>query len=177
MLEKQKNSLEIKNKELESKNEEITLLNSELQITNPYLQKHLKSQISQDFEDLLLEKDREIKEWVDYKLLNNLSIHKGDNLRGLKDDVLSLTKELLSTKLAAQNAHHKYNAVTEELDKLQLAFKGLKGLLDQGLKLNNDLNLSNYSTGGDSLIKELNDQRDKIVELESNLMEFVKENE
>jgi len=159
------------------KNEDLSLQNSELQITNPYLQKHLKSQISQDFEDLLLEKDREIKEWVDYKLLNNLSINKGDSLRGLKDDVSSLTKELLALKLYSQNAHHKYNSATEELDKLRLAFKGLKSLLDQSNRGSNDLNLSNYSHNGESLLKDLNEQREKSSELESNLMDYLKENE
>jgi len=89
----------------------------------------------------------------------------------LKDDVSSLTKELLAIKLYAQNAHHKYNSATEELDKLRLAFKGLKGLLDKNSRVNNDLNLSHYSFNGESLMKDLNEQREKTSELESNLMD------
>lgn len=93
VLEKQKNSFEMKQKELSSKVEELNSVNDELKITNPYLHKHLKAQISQDFEELLHEKDKEIKEWVDSKMLSSLNMQKNDQWRGLKEDFVNITKE------------------------------------------------------------------------------------
>jgi len=131
VLEKQKTSYEMKHKELNNKVEELTSVNDELKITNPYLHKHLKAQISQDFEELLHEKDKEIKEWVDSKMLSSLNMQRNDQWRGLKEDFVNITKEYLSLKLHNQNINSKYCAISEELDKLNLAFKGLKTLSEQ----------------------------------------------
>jgi hypothetical protein len=95
VLEKQKNSFEMKQKELLTKNDELSSVNDELKITNPYLQKHLKAQISQDFEELLHEKDNELKDWVKNKLVSSLNLNRNehDQYRGLKEDFVNITKE------------------------------------------------------------------------------------
>lgn len=180
VLEKQKTSYEMKHKELNSKVEELASVNDELKITNPYLHKHLQAQISQDFEELLHEKDKEIKEWVDAKMLSSLNMQRNDQWRGLKEDFVNITKEYLALKLHNQNINSKYNAISEELDKLNLAFKGLKTLSEQNTQrsvYDSPYNSQNVSNHNDSYLKELNEYRDKVFDLEQMLAEYIKEKE